>query len=195
MYAAYDNQRRILLHSLWIVWLLCWPCWCTGDELAVDNPYKVEAAFLRNFAHYVSWPENNPAQDKENWRICVLGPDPFGKVLDETLSGRQEQGRGFSILRGDDVEELKQCHILFIGYKDAVRRRAALQQLKHHPVLSVGEAPDFLREGGVIGFRVSDRVRMNVNLDQARAVSLLIQTRMLEVASEVLENGATRKLR
>jgi hypothetical protein len=47
----------------------------------------------------------------------------------------------------------------------------------------------------VIRFEVGDRVRMGINLDQARAVSLTIQTRMLEVSSVVVENGVLRKVR
>ena len=46
-----------------------------------------------------------------------------------------------------------------------------------------------MQEGGIIRFQVGDRVEMSINLDQARAVSLLIQTKMLEVSIEVLENG------
>jgi len=36
---------------------------------------------------------------------------------------------------------------------------------------------------------------MSINLDQARAVSLTIQTKMLEVSSEILENGELRRMR
>ena len=73
--------------------------------------------------------------------------------------------------------------------------RAVLAELKDKPVLTVGDAPEFLREGGVIRFQVGDRVRMSINLDQARAVLLTIQTRMLEVSSDVLENGVVRQVR
>ena len=36
---------------------------------------------------------------------------------------------------------------------------------------------------------------MSVNLDQARASSLRIQTKMLEVAVEIVENGTTKRRR
>jgi hypothetical protein len=38
-------------------------------------------------------------------------------------------------------------------------------------------------------------VRLSINLDQARVAELTIQTRMLEVSSEVLDNGVVRKMR
>ncbi len=87
------------------------------------------------------------------------------------------------------------CQLVYIGYTEASQRRQALAELRTKPVLTVGDAPEFLTEGGVIGFIVDERVGMNINLDQARAVSLTIQTKMLEVSSGVLFNGALRRMR
>jgi hypothetical protein len=166
-----------------------------GQDFSAENPRKVEAAFLRNFAHYVNWPDNAFSAGDSPWNICILGADPFGEVLDTMLHGRTEQGRAFEVFQADMLDDLPKCQIVFVAYKDAAQRRAALGAMKSKPVLTVGDAPEFLREGGVIKFQVGDRVRMSINLDQARAVSLTIQTRMLEVSSEVLENGVIRQVR
>lgn len=161
----------------------------------VENPYKVKAAFLRNFAHYVSWPDQALPAGNAPWCIGILGPDPFGDILETTLNGRTEQGRAFVIVRAARLDELPLCQIVFVTYPDAATRRAVLAALKQKPVLTVGDEPEFLPDGGVIGFQVTDRVRMSINLDQARAVSLTIQTKMLEVSSEILENGELRRMR
>jgi hypothetical protein len=175
--------------------LLLLPGLAASQELATENPYKVKAAFLRNFAHYVTWPDVAFSRSNSSWCIGILGQDPFGEVLETTFKGRTEQGRTFEIFRADTPEDLPECQIVFVAYKDAAKRRAVLAELKGKPVLTVGDAPDFLREGGVIRFQVGDRVRMSINLDQARAVSLIVQTRMLEVSSDVLENGVIRKVK
>lgn len=166
-----------------------------GQELKTENPNKVKAGFLRNFAHYVSWPASSFANGSSPWHVCVLGSDPFGQVLEKTFTGRTEQGRTFEIFRSEKLENLPSCQIMFIAYNDAARRRAALAELKNRPVLTVGDAPDFLQEGGIIRFQVRDHMEMSINLGQARSVSLKIQTKMLEVAHEVVENGTTRRLR
>jgi hypothetical protein len=181
--------------AVWIVVLMMASGLVSGQEFATENPYKVKAAFLRNFAHYVSWPGSVFPGGAAPWRICILGRDPFGEVLDMTFKGRTEQGRAFEIFRADAPEELLLCQIVFVAHQNGERRRAALGKLKDKPVLTVGDAPEFLSEGGVIRFQVGDRVRMSINLDQARAVSLTIPTRMLEVSSDVLENGVVRKMR
>jgi hypothetical protein len=59
----------------------------------------------------------------------------------------------------------------------------------------VSDAPDFLQEGGAIRLDVGDRVELSVNLDQARSLALKVQTKLLEVAREVLDNGSLRRRR
>ncbi|WP_082879526.1 YfiR family protein [Methylomonas methanica] len=175
--------------------LLFLPGLTLSQGVTVDNPYKVKAAFLRNFAHYVVWPEYALPAGNAPWCIGILGPDPFGDILETTLRGRTEQGRTFVIVRAATLEELPPCQIVFMTYPDTAKRRAALAVLKQKPILTVSDEPEFLPDGGVIGFEVTDRVRMSINLDQARAVSLAIQTKMLEVSSEILENGEMRRMR
>jgi len=155
----------------------------------------VEAAFLRNFAHYVSWPAQAFADDNTPWRVCVFGGDPFGEALEDTLKGRTEQGRGFVVRRTDIPAELRPCHVVFIAAAGGAGRRAVLADLANRPVLTVGDAPGFLQEGGIIRFQVTDHVEFGVNLDRAGAASLKIPTKMLEVAQEVVENGAVRRRR
>jgi hypothetical protein len=153
---------------------------------------KVEAAFLRNFARYVTWPSEAFSEGSPVWRVGVLGPNPLGDALEATFRGRTEQGRPFEIVRAAAPEDLPPCQIVFIAYKDAAKRRAALAALDGKPVLTVGDAPGFLQEGGVILFEVDDHVSMSINLDRARAASLTIQTKMLEVSKQVIENGVAR---
>jgi hypothetical protein len=169
--------------------------YASGAEPVPRNPNVIEAACLRNFAHYVTWPTNAFTAANAHWNIGILGDDPFGDVLEKTLKGRLEQARPFEIFRADTLDKLPSSQIIFIAYKDAAKRRAVLKKLKDQPVLTVGDAPDFLQEGGIIRFQVTDRVEMSINLDQARAVSLTIPAKMLEVAHKVLTNGTESKLR
>jgi hypothetical protein len=189
---------RLLIWLTGLLLVLCqWqePKFAAGREFITVNPYKVEAAFLRNFAHYVTGPSHAFAENDSPWHIGILGPDPFRDFLESTFEGRTEQDRSFEIFRADRLDELPPCQILFIAFRDVARRRATLNKLKDKPVLTVGEASDFLNEGGIIRFHVGDRVSMSVNLDQARHASLSIQTKMLEVSEQVIENGVVRKMR
>ena len=186
---------RLLLLSGLLGALLCVSFLLSAQEQIKADPRNVEAAFLRNFAHYITWPEEVFADPKTPWRICILGSDPFGEVLEKTFEGRTEQGRAFTILRTRKPSGLKNCQIVYLAYNASANRQAALSGLHGLPVLTVSNAPSFLQEGGIIRFDVSDYVELNVNLDQARAASLTIQTKVLEVSRAVIENGTVRRTR
>ena len=194
------RARRLPWAGWWagicgLLFLFCLPCSAADQEFTKVDPRKVEAAFLRNFARYVTWPAHAFAEDHSPWNVCILGRDPFGAVLEKTFKGRSEQGRTFAIYRADSLAKLPSCQIVFVAHQEAAKRRAALTELRNRAVLTVGDAPGFLQESGIIRFQVKDHVEISVNLDQARSVSLKIQTKMLEVTHEVLENGVVRQQR
>lgn len=166
-----------------------------GQDLVRRDPHEVEAAYIRNFARYVTWPVGALPAPGAPWCVGVLGRDSFVGVLERTLRGRAEQGRPFEVHRAASLWELPVCQIVFVGHDDPGRRRLALRALHGKPVLTVGDAPEFLRGGGMIQFVVGDTVQMSINLDQARAGSLQIQTKMLEVSREVLEGGIVKVMR
>jgi len=47
--------------------------------------------------------------------ICVLGNDPFGDALDQTVRDERLGSRPFQVRRYQSVDEIKTCHILFIN--------------------------------------------------------------------------------
>jgi hypothetical protein len=189
--------RRLLGHRLLVSLVLSSLALQTAvsAQPAEADAAAIEAAMLRNFAHYITWPSTAFASDKSPWRLCVLGPDPFGSLLERTVGGRTEQGRGFSVVRAADPAALTACHMVFIAATETSKRRAALAAWQGLPILTVSDAPSFLQEGGAIRLDIGDRVELSVNLDQARALSLKVQTKLLEVAREVLDNGSLRRRR
>lgn len=174
-------------------WLLLGPA--GAQETVVAQRTAVEAAFLRNFARYVTWPDAAFASDSAPWTICMLGAEHFDDTLEKTFSGRIEQGRRFQVVRAREQGSLQGCQIVFVGTTNAARRRALLSELRRQPVLTVGEAPEFLDEGGIVRLQAGERIEMGINLDQARAASLTIPSKILEVAREVQENGTVRRWR
>lgn len=166
-----------------------------AQDRAAEKPARVEAAFLRNFARYVTWPTRAFASEHSPWFVCVLGSGHFDSALESTFQGRTEQGRTFEVVRAARLDQLPACQIVFVDLPLAAERRAALAELKKHPVLTVGQAPEFLDEGGVIRLLAGERIEMSINLDQARAAALTIPSKMLEVSREVVENGTLRRWR
>lgn len=171
------------------------PVGSSAQASVPESVSKVEAAFLRNFARYVTWPARAFASERAPWVVCVLGGPHFDESLEKTFEGRTEHGRPFEVVRASAPEELPGCQIVYVGYASSAKRRAALAEFRRRPVLTVGDAPEFLDEGGIVRLMARERIEMSINLDQARAASLAIPAKMLEVSREVLENGTLRRAR
>jgi YfiR/HmsC-like len=155
---------------------------------AVHAPeYQVKAVFLFNFAQFVEWPPQAFSDSTEPIVIGVLGNDPFGDYLDETVRGETVSGRPFQVRHFRSVDEVRNCQILFIGSDNRSQMDKILAALKGRAILTVGEDDDFLKQGGVIRFLTErNRVRLRINLDAARLAGLTISSKLLK-AAEVVE--------
>lgn len=177
---------------------------CRAMVLAVDppmtttNPYKLQAAYLLNFAQYVQWPSNAFPTPQSPWQIGILGNDPFGDVLEATFKNRKKKDRPFEIRRARTIEQLPECNIVFVAIKDADLRKTTLSSLKGKPVLTVGASPDFITEGGIIRWWIDEeKLLMQIDNDQARASGLGIDPVLLKlpVVVEVINEGKPHKNR
>jgi hypothetical protein len=142
----------------------------------VSLEYRVKAAYLLNFARFVDWPAN-PA-DTGPITVCVAGTNPFGEVLNETLRDEQVNGRP---IRARAARGGEGCHILFVPA--GVQADEPLKNARTQPVLTVGESPDFVRQGGIINFILEEgKVRFEIDPANAERARLRISSRLLRLA-------------
>jgi hypothetical protein len=159
---------------------LLWPG--TGGVCAASraDEYQVKAAFLFNFAKFVSW--NSPPG--QVLVIGVVGDDPFGEILDATVRGKTAGGRTFEVRRFAKGESVQGCHILFVSSSEK-RRFGDLVRQAGSGVLTVGEVPQFVREGGVVRFYLEqNRVRFQINAEAAEQAGLKIHSQLLSLAAQ-----------
>jgi hypothetical protein len=165
-----------------------------GHTLAAQavraSEYQVKAVFLFNFAQFVDWPATALADSVASLSICVLGPDPFGDFLDQTVRGERVGGRPLQVRRYRRADEIRTCHILFISRSEGSPPEDILAGLKHRPILTVSDIDGFAERGGMIAF-VTDRnrIRLKINLDAAAMAHLTISSKLLRVAEVVTATG------
>ncbi len=148
--------------------------------------YQVKAAYLLNFTRYVEWPSEALDAPGAPMRICVLGRDPFGPVLDATVQGKVSQGRSLTVTRIRSPREASACHVVFVSRETWREHREFLESLRTKGLLTVGETDEFAQEGGVIGFVIQEEtVRFVVNADARDRAGLRISSRMLSLAAAV----------
>ena len=152
--------------------------------------YQVKAAFLLNFGKYVEWPS---AAVGDALDICVLGEDPFGSTLEETVAGRSVGKRKVKTRRVSDASGAQGCNILFVCSSEADRVDEILKKVDGLPILTVGETAGFVESGGGIEFMVKDdRVRIRVNTGVTDDLGLVVNPRLLKIAEIYPGSGAKR---
>ena len=150
------------------------------------SEYQVKAAYLYNFAKFVTFPAQSFAADNTEFVIGVLGDDPFGQTLDQTVQGKLIGDRKIVIRRSNSIDDLKHCQIVFVCASRKKDVATVLTRFKGETVLTVGESDGFAGHGGVINFYVDDnKVRFEINPKAADRASLQISAQLLRLGRVV----------
>jgi hypothetical protein len=160
-----------------------------SPEEALDE-YQVKAAFLYNFAKFVQWPAGTFLSPNEPMAICVLGEDPFGHSLEDTVAGRAIEGRSLIVRHVSSIKLVAGCHVLFISSAEKRRSPPMLSDLGAPGILTIGESDAAAAGGAIINFRLEGgKVRFDINVEAAERQKLRISSRLLSLAHIVEPAG------
>ena len=177
---------KFALPVMLVMLLSCVSAFSLADEHQTTE-YKVKAAFLYNFSHFITWPEH-ASRDDGKFNLCVLGGDPFGKLLD-ALAGKSVQKYSLEIKRLDSLDLAQSCQLIFVSQTGAGDLEYIMPALKDLPTLTVSDIEGFTARGGIIEFKLVDKkVRFNINIDAANHAGLTISSKLLSLATVVRDN-------
>jgi len=150
--------------------------------------YALKAAFLYHVPQFITWPaamlENTDALS-----ICVARPDPFGGTLEELTAGEAIDGRALQVREVARTADLDGCHLLFVSAEAGARGRALLARAAESPIVTIGESPDFLDEGGLLRLRLEGRrLAFEVDVIGARQHGLELSSQLLRLAAGVRQD-------
>lgn len=145
----------------------------------------VKAAFLPRFARYVAWPATSLPPSQQPFQLCVVGRDPFGRLLDRSAAAESIDGHGVAIRRVANAEDAGGCHLAFVQGNAPAETGRMLTALGRTPVLTVTDARAGPQRGMIHFTTVGGRVRFFI--DEASAVErgLSISSRLLALAAGV----------
>jgi uncharacterized protein DUF4154 len=177
-------MRDLILHL--VMWAAAGTAAPAAAPAQASPEYQLKAVFLFNFAQFVEWPASAFPGPDAPLVIGILGDDPFGPYLDETIRGESVNNRPLSIRRYRTVQEIDTCHILFVSRREQGHLQGILDSLKGRSILTVSDFEGFASRGGMIRF-VTDRnrIRLRINLDAARAANLTLSSKLLRPAQIV----------
>ena len=178
-------RRRWRAASAMALLLLCdrtaWPQDVTEQAL--------KAALVYNFAKFTEWPED-ALKATASFTACALGDDA-ADALARTVKDRRLLGHAINVLRIKVGGPVRSCHLLYVSGVPPAETAALMAAVRGAPVLTISDAEDFARLGGIAYVFVENgRMRFDVNLDVARHARLQLSSKMLALAAHVLDGPA-----
>jgi hypothetical protein len=139
----------------------------------------VKATYLYKLAPFVEWPAGDPTKP---FTICVVGPDPFGQLLDQAVAGQAYAGRPFTVVRMTALDTPDACNVAYAGGSPQ-QVTSTLRAASGHPILTV---TDSSKSAGMVDFAVHQgKVRFRVDQTAAEASGLTISSKLLSLALSV----------
>lgn len=166
---------------------------CVGATLDSDGVERqIKAAYLFNFAKYVTWPSRVQAdQETTPLRMGVVGDPVFAEDLKKAVAGKKIGGSPFEVLTLAPHDDLGQCHILFVGAAEQNRWASILAKLGKAHVLTVSDMDRFTERGGIVRLfarphpvRQERTVLFQINADAARAAGLKVSSKLLQLSKD-----------
>ncbi|MFH1314740.1 MAG: YfiR family protein [Candidatus Eisenbacteria bacterium] len=158
---------------------------------SASQEYGIKAAFLFNFAKFATWPEDTFESDTDSFVIAVVGKNPFGNNLAQTLTVKDRKIQVKEMVAVDTkarINALKNCHLVYVSPSEKDNVDSILALLRELPILTVSDVKGFSTRGGMIELvTVGKRIRFDVNMKPARASGVELSSKLLRLARTVTD--------
>ncbi len=158
----------------------------SGLVFADKIEYHVKAAYLYQFTKFTQWPTIALGKKDSPIRICILGDNPFGTVLDK-LSKKTSQNRFLALdylTFPKDSSNFVNCQLIYISNSEEQRLAQILQLTENFPVLTVSDMNNFASRGGIIGLVLDNqKIRLEINFEASSIAGVKISSKLLEIAT------------
>ena len=174
------------LSSFIVVIFLALFLWSTSVASAwVSEEYQIKAAFMVNFARFVTWPDSK--NKAAPFVFEILGENPFEQAM-EPVNMQQIKGRKALVKYVAEPACLSdEINVLFVSCNMEKQLGNILKLIKGRSVLTISDIPGFARAGGMIEFLERDNsIHFIVNLKAVRAAGLEMNYQLLQLAASVI---------
>jgi hypothetical protein len=151
-----------------------------ADDLDIGREEQMKAAYLFNFAKFIDWPANA----KGPIRVCFIGAQGVHASLTASVAGKTIGARVIATAVLEVTDSRLGCDVIYLDA--SVDANALMRGAQGNTALTVSDADEFTQHGGIIRlFKHENRLRFDINLDNARRAGLKISSNLLKLASRV----------
>lgn len=177
------NTRAVARRCLLILLLGCLPSPQAGraDEPRF-NETELKAAYLYNFAYFVTWPTTHKA-----FLFCSYANSPVTGVLSKLIEGERVNDLPIRLIIDPIPDQLHECQVIYIPAQQERILAATLEFVRPFPVLTVSDIADFEHRGGMIRLANDGlRVQPVIQLKNVTRIGLAISSKLLR-SSRLIE--------
>ncbi len=159
----------------------------------ITREAQLKAVFLFNFAQFADWPPEAFEDKTAPLVIGIVGTDPFGDFLDETVKNELVHGRRIRVERYRTLAQVQNWHIMYLGPGNPDRLEQVLRAVRGKPVLTVSDIDNAPRRGRIVikFLTKQNKIRFTINAEAAAEARIALSSKLLHAADEV--TGAEKK--
>ncbi len=154
---------------------------------AQASEQAVKAAFLPKFARYIDLPAAMQPAAGQPYYLCVIGGDPFGKLLDEAAANEVIDGHPVAVRRFATTEPgaVAGCQLAFLAGATDQQTGRMIEEMRKRTALTITDERTGKARGMIHFAVIEGRVRFFVDQAAATERSITISSRLLALAAGV----------
>jgi hypothetical protein len=155
-----------------------------ADENVQLIEQKIKAGLIYNFLKYTQWPQGT-SPSAGSIVVCLFGGDSFDGNL-QPMSGRTVNERTIEVRDVKSAADVSPCALIVLNGAKKQEWPQLKAALAHQDVMTVSDFEGFALAGGMIEFTRNDsRIGVKINTEAVAATHLVVQDRLLKLASAV----------
>jgi hypothetical protein len=161
-----------------------------ASEAQIEE-YTLKAVYIEKFTRFVEWPKGSEIDDTSKpFVIGIIGENSFEPTLRKIFSTRKIRNKRVAVLRISSVDEIADCHLLFISNISKEKLQKVLSSIKGRPILTVSDTESFATSGVLINFYVlNNKLRFEINERAVRESNLTFSYLLMQIARIVNPAG------
>jgi len=161
------------------------------SNAASYEEHSLKAAFLYNFADFITWPNASNNKPLSAINYCVLQDglvqDSLSSLIDSDEDANIE--RNFSLL--SSLDQIATCHLLYIETDNLTTNPDLLDITSGLPILTVSDQEEFLENGGMVKLaREQNRMRVHLNVDKLTEYAFRVSSQLMRLATVYSLDGS-----
>jgi hypothetical protein len=164
----------------------------------VLDEYRVKAMLIPKLMKYVSWPPEAGMDNMDTpFILTVIGNSPINKHLKVIFATKLIKRKSIKLLFLKDVNELTECHAIFISEMSKKNLNNVLAFARSRPILTIGDTLGYAKRGVHLNLRISavmrgrnirTNIRPEINENAIRHAGLILSKSIFTLRSFSISN-------